>query len=88
MVICVLPKGDTPRKRRNLKCVILEKISDRTRKLFDELTRKLKGTDEEYRYAIGVNGLDEVCFTDFRTMENVKGNRAAQSAIKALIEAK
>jgi len=64
----------------------LEKISERTRTLFNELSRKLKGTDDEYRYAIGVNGLDEVCFTDFSTMTDVKGNRAAQAAIKALLE--
>ncbi|MBR4857702.1 MAG: hypothetical protein IKU08_00805 [Clostridia bacterium] len=65
----------------------LSKISDRTRKLFNELKRKTKGTDNEYRYAIGVNGLNEVCFTDFRTMTDIKGNRNAQAAIKALLEA-
>jgi len=84
--MCTTKRG-YPKKTEEFKMCNLGKISDRTRKLFDELTRKLKGTDEEYRYAIGVNGLDEVCFTDFRTMENVKGNRAAQAAIKALIEA-
>lgn len=65
----------------------LNKISDRTRKLFNELKRKTKGTNDEYRYAIGVNGLDEVCFTDFRTMTHIKGNRNAQAAIKVLLEA-
>ena len=64
----------------------LGKISNRTKKYFDELTTKLQGTKDEYRYAIGVNGLDEVCFTDFRTMTDVKGNRNAQAAIKALLE--
>ena len=64
----------------------LEKISARTKKYFDELTKKLQGTDDEYRYALGVNGLDEVCFTDFSTMTDVKGNRNVQAAIKALLE--
>lgn len=66
----------------------LSKISDRTRTLFNELSRKLRGTDEEYRYALGVNGLNEVCFTDFRTMTDVKGNRAAQAEIKRLLQSK
>jgi len=65
----------------------LNKISDRTRTLYRELQKKLKGTKEQYRYGLGVNGLNEVCFTDFRTMTDVKGNRAAQAAIKALLEA-
>ena len=64
----------------------LQKISDRTKKYYNELKTKLQGTDDEYRYAIGVNGLNEVCFTDFRTMTDVKGNRNAQAAIKALLE--
>ncbi len=64
----------------------LSKISNRTKELFDKLDSKLRGTDEQYRYRLGVNGLNEVCFTDFRTMEDVKGNRAAQQAIKKLLE--
>ena len=63
----------------------LRKISQRTKDLFNELKRKQKGTKDEYRYALGVNGLNEVCFTDFRTMTDVKGNRAAQAAIKELL---
>lgn len=63
----------------------LNKITQRTKDLFNELYRKLKGTDDEYRYALGVNGLNEVCFTDFRTMIEVKGNRAVQSEIKKLL---
>lgn len=64
----------------------LSKISNRTKELFDKLDSKLRGTDEQYRYRLGVNGLNEVCFTDFRTMKDVKGNRAAQQAIKKLLE--
>ena len=64
----------------------LSKISSRTKELFDKLDSKLRGTDEQYRYRLGVNGLNEVCFTDFRTMVDVKGNRAAQQAIKKLLE--
>lgn len=64
----------------------LSKISNRTKELFDKLDSKLRGTDEQYRYRLGVNGLNEVCFTDFRTMTDVKGNRAAQQAIKKLLE--
>ena len=86
MVICVLPKGGNPKE--NFKMCNLGKISERTKKYFEELTKKLKGTDDEYRYAIGVIGLAEVCFTDFSTMTDVKGNRAAQAAIKALLETK
>ncbi len=63
----------------------LRKISQRTKDLFNELDRKLKGTDDEYRYLLGVNGLNEVCFTDLRTNTDVKGNRAAQAAIKELL---
>ena len=63
----------------------LKKITKRTRDLFYLLDRKLKGTDDEYRYGLGVNGLNEVCFTDFRTMTDVKGNRVAQAAIKELL---
>lgn len=63
----------------------LTKISDRTKKLYNELQKKLNGTKDQYRYRIGVNGLNEVCFTDFRTMTDVKGNRAAQAAIKELL---
>ena len=63
----------------------LNKITQRTKDLFNKLDRKLKGTDDEYRYALGVNGLNEVCFTDFRTMTEVKGNRAVQSEIKKLL---
>lgn len=64
----------------------LSKISSRTKELFNKLDSKLRGTDEQYRYRLGVNGLNEVCFTDFRTMTDVKGNRAAQQAIKKLLE--
>lgn len=64
----------------------LSKISKRTKELFNKLDSKLRGTDEQYRYRLGVNGLNEVCFTDFRTMTDVKGNRAAQQAIKKLLE--
>ena len=63
----------------------LTKISDRTKNLYNELQRKLNGTKDQYRYRIGVNGLNEVCFTDFRTMTDVKGNRAVQAAIKELL---
>lgn len=63
----------------------LRKISQRTKDLFNELDRKLKGTDDEYRYLLGVNGINEVCFTDLRTNTDVKGNRAAQAAIKELL---
>lgn len=63
----------------------LRKITKKTRDLFYLLDRKVKGTDDEYRYTLGVNGLNEVCFTDFRTMTDVKGNRAAQAAIKELL---
>lgn len=63
----------------------LTKISARTNKLYNELARKLYGTDEEYRYSLGVNGLDEVCFDDFRTGTTVKGNRAIQQFIKELL---
>lgn len=63
----------------------LRKITQRTKDLFNELDRKVTGTDDEYRYALGVNGLNEVCFTDFRTMTDVKGNKAAQAAIKELL---
>lgn len=63
----------------------LKKITRRTRDLFYLLDCKVKGTDDEYRYALGVNGLNEVCFTDLRTMTDVKGNRAAQAAIKELL---
>jgi len=64
----------------------LSKITQKTRTLFNELDRKLKGTDDEYRYLLGVNGLNEVCFTDLRTMTDVKGNRAAQAEIKKLLK--
>lgn len=64
----------------------LSKITQTTRNLFYQLDRKLKGTDDEYRYALGVNGLNEVCFTDLRTMTDVKGNRAAQAEIKRLLK--
>ena len=63
----------------------LRKITKKTRDLFYLLDRKVKGTNDEYRYTLGVNGLNEVCFTDFRTMTDVKGNRAAQAAIKELL---
>lgn len=64
----------------------LSKISKRTKELFDKLDSKLRGTDEQYRYRIGVNGLNEVCLTDFRTMTDVKGNRAVQSFIINLLQ--
>ena len=64
----------------------LSKITQTTRNIFYQLDRKLKGTDDEYRYVIGVNGLNEVCFTDLRTMTDVKGNRAAQAEIKKLLK--
>ena len=64
----------------------LSKITQKTRTLFNELDRKLKGTDDEYRYLLGVNGLNEVCFTDLRTMTDVKGKRAAQAEIKKLLK--
>lgn len=64
----------------------LSKITQTTRNLFYRLDRKLKGTDDEYRYVLGVNGLNEVCFTDLRTMTDVKGNRAAQAEIKKLLK--
>ena len=64
----------------------LSKITQTTRNLFYQLDRKLKGTDDEYRYVIGVNGLNEVCFTDLRTMTDIKGNRAAQAEIKKLLK--
>ena len=63
----------------------LTKISDRTNKLYNELARKVYGTDDEYRYMLGVNGIDEVCFTDWRTHTEVKGNRAVQKAIKEIL---
>ena len=64
----------------------LSKITQTTRNLFYQLDRKLKGTDDEYRYVLGVNGLNEVCFTDLLTMTDVKGNRAAQTEIKKLLK--
>lgn len=66
----------------------LSKISKKTKEMFDKLDSKLQGTDEQYRYRIGVNGLNEVCLTDFRTMTDVKGNRAIQNFIKNLLEVK
>ena len=64
----------------------LKKISQRTKDLFDKLDKKLRHTDERYRYRLGVNGLNEVCFTDFRTMTDIKGNRNIQIAIKKMLE--
>ena len=64
----------------------LRKISQRTKDLFDKLDEKLRYTDERYRYRLGVNGLNEVCFTDFRTMTDIKGNRNIQIAIKKMLE--
>lgn len=64
----------------------LRKISQRTKDLFDKLDEKLCHTDERYRYRLGVNGLNEVCFTDFRTMTDIKGNRNIQIAIKKMLE--
>ena len=63
----------------------LTKITKPTNRIYNELVRKLRGTDDEYRYALGVNGINEVCFTDFRTGIDIKGNRAAQKAMKELI---
>lgn len=64
----------------------LKKISQRTKDLFDKLDKKLRHTDERYRYRLGVNGLNEVCFTDFRTMTDIKGSRNIQIAIKKMLE--
>lgn len=64
----------------------LRKISQKTKDLFDKLDEKLRHTDERYRYRLGVNGLNEVCFTDFRTMTDIKGNRNIQIAIKKMLE--
>lgn len=64
----------------------LTKISEKTKEMFNKLDSKLQGTDEQYRYRLGVNGLNEVCLTDFRTMTDVKGNRAIQNFIKNLLE--
>ena len=64
----------------------LTKISEKTKEMFNKLDSKLYGTDEQYRYRLGVNGLNEVCLTDFRTMTDVKGNRAIQNFIKNLLE--
>ena len=66
----------------------LSKISKKTNELFNNLDRKLYGTDEQYRYRLGVNGLNEVCLIDFQTMTDVKGNRAIQKFIKNLLEVK
>lgn len=64
----------------------LRKISQRTKDLFDKLDEKLRHTDECHRYRLGVNGLNEVCLTDFRTMTDIKGNRNIQIAIKKMLE--
>ena len=64
----------------------LTKISEKTKEMFNKLDSKLYETDEQYRYRLGVNGLNEVCLTDFRTMTDVKGNRAIQNFIKNLLE--
>ena len=64
----------------------LTKISKRTQTLFNELDKKLCNTDERYRYRLGVNGLNEVCLTDFRNGTDIKGNRAIQRFIKTLLE--
>lgn len=64
----------------------LRKISQRTKDLFDKLDEKLRRTEERYRYRLGVNGLNEVCLTDFRTMTDIKGNRNIQIAIKKMLE--
>lgn len=60
----------------------LRKISEPTKKLFNEYQSKLIGTDEQYRYGLCVNGVNEVCLTDFRTMSDIKGNRNIQVEIR------
>lgn len=61
-------------------------IGKKTNDLFNELDRKLRNTDEKYRYRLGVNGLGEILFMDFRTMTDVKGNKAIQEKIKSLLQ--
>ena len=63
----------------------LTKITKTTNRIYNQFVKALAGTDDEYRYMLGVNGIDEVCFTDFRTGNEVKGNRAAQKEMKAII---
>lgn len=63
----------------------LTKITKTTNRIYNQLVKALAGTDDEYRYMLGVNGIDEVCFTDFRTGNEVKGNRAVQKEMKAII---
>ena len=62
------------------------KISKQTKDAFNKLDAKLRNTDERYRYRLGVNGLNEVCLTDFRTMTDIKGNRNIQNFIKELLK--
>lgn len=62
------------------------KFTKKTIALFDELDRKLRNTDEKYRYRLGTNGLGEILFTDFRTMSNVKGNKEIQEKINTLLQ--
>lgn len=64
----------------------LTKISKKTKEAFNKLDAKFRNTDECYRYRLGVNGLNEVCLTDFRTMTDVKGNRNIQNFIKELLK--
>ena len=63
----------------------LTKITKTTNRIYNQLVKALAGTDDEYRYMLGVNGIDEVCFTDFRTGNEVKGNRAVKKEMKAII---
>lgn len=61
-------------------------FSKKTNDLFNELDKKLCNTDEKYRYRLGVNGLGEILFMDFKTMTDVKGNKAIQEKIKSLLQ--
>lgn len=62
------------------------KFTKKTIDLFNELDSKLQNTDEQYRYRLGRNGLNEILLTDFRTMTDVKGNKAIQEKINKLLQ--
>ena len=62
------------------------KFTKKTIDLFNKLDDKLRNTSEKYRYRLGVNGMNEILFTDFRTMSHIKGNRAIQEKINTLLQ--
>ena len=53
--------------------------------LYRQLSDKLKGTDDDYHYNLGVNGLNEICLTDFGTNTTIKGPERIKSVLEFLI---